>query len=103
MSRPDAMQRAPGPRTIDSVVRADSTHSAERDETPSEALARLLDEAEHHRLRSLPFDDAPALGDGVLAYFGWPRAHEDEAERAVRAALRMQETVTRCDDDIRTG
>ncbi|MDJ0945624.1 MAG: AAA family ATPase [Kiloniellales bacterium] len=26
------------------------------------------------------------LGDGVLAYFGWPRAHEDEAERAVRAA-----------------
>jgi class 3 adenylate cyclase len=27
------------------------------------------------------------LGDGVLAYFGWPTAHEDEAERAVRAAL----------------
>lgn len=26
------------------------------------------------------------LGDGVVAYFGWPRAHEDEAERAVRAA-----------------
>lgn len=30
---------------------------------------------------------AQFLGDGVLAYFGWPRAHEDEAERAVRAAL----------------
>ncbi len=29
---------------------------------------------------------ASFLGDGVLAYFGWPRAHEDEAERAVRAA-----------------
>lgn len=27
------------------------------------------------------------LGDGVLAYFGWPTAHEDDAERAVRAAL----------------
>ena len=27
------------------------------------------------------------MGDGVLAYFGWPRAHEDEAERAVRAGL----------------
>lgn len=26
-------------------------------------------------------------GDGVLAWFGWPAAHEDEAERAVRAAL----------------
>jgi class 3 adenylate cyclase len=27
------------------------------------------------------------LGDGVLAYFGWPRAEEDEAAQAVRAAL----------------
>lgn len=30
---------------------------------------------------------AKFLGDGVLAYFGWPRAHEDQAESAVRAAL----------------
>lgn len=30
---------------------------------------------------------AKYLGDGVLAYFGWPQAHEDEAERAVRAGL----------------
>jgi class 3 adenylate cyclase len=27
------------------------------------------------------------IGDGVLAYFGWPRTYEDEAERAVRAEL----------------
>ena len=27
------------------------------------------------------------MGDGVLAYFGYPKAHEDDAERAVRAAL----------------
>ncbi len=27
------------------------------------------------------------LGDGVLAYFGWPRAHEDQAAQAVRAGL----------------
>jgi class 3 adenylate cyclase len=25
------------------------------------------------------------MGDGVLAYFGWPHSHEDDAERAVRA------------------
>lgn len=30
---------------------------------------------------------AKYMGDGVLAYFGWPRAHEDDAERAVRASL----------------
>jgi len=27
---------------------------------------------------------AKYLGDGVLVYFGWPQAHEDDAERAVR-------------------
>jgi len=31
---------------------------------------------------------AKFLGDGVLAFFGWPRAYEDQAERAVRAGLR---------------
>ncbi|MBV8506018.1 MAG: hypothetical protein JOZ11_09460, partial [Alphaproteobacteria bacterium] len=30
---------------------------------------------------------AKYMGDGVLAYFGYPRAHEDDAERAVRAGL----------------
>jgi class 3 adenylate cyclase len=29
------------------------------------------------------------LGDGVLAYFGWPQAHEDDAERSVRAGLEL--------------
>ena len=33
------------------------------------------------------------LGDGVLAYFGWPRAHEDQAARAVRAGLATVEAV----------
>jgi hypothetical protein len=33
------------------------------------------------------------LGDGMLVLFGAPVAHEDDPERAVRAALRMQETV----------
>src|SRR3954471_8495339 len=30
---------------------------------------------------------AKYMGDGVLVYFGFPQAHEDEAERAVRAGL----------------
>jgi class 3 adenylate cyclase len=36
---------------------------------------------------------AQYLGDGVLAYFGFPIAHEDEAERAVRAALAVLAAV----------
>jgi class 3 adenylate cyclase/predicted ATPase len=36
---------------------------------------------------------AKFMGDGVLAYFGWPRAHEDDAERAIRAGLTLAETV----------
>jgi class 3 adenylate cyclase len=36
---------------------------------------------------------AKFLGDGVLAYFGWPRAHEDEAERAARAGLSVTAAV----------
>ena len=38
---------------------------------------------------------AKYMGDGVLAYFGYPRAHEDDAERAVRAGLALVEAVPR--------
>ena len=38
---------------------------------------------------------AKLMGDGVLAYFGWPMAHEDEAERAVRASLAVVDAVGR--------
>ena len=36
---------------------------------------------------------AKYMGDGILAYFGYPQAHEDEAERAVRAGLALVEAV----------
>jgi len=38
---------------------------------------------------------AKYMGDGVLVYFGYPRAHEDDAERAVRAGLAVIEAVGR--------
>jgi len=36
---------------------------------------------------------AKFMGDGVLAYFGWPQAHEDDAERAVRAGIALAGAV----------
>ena len=37
---------------------------------------------------------AKYMGDGVLVYFGYPQAHEDDAERAVRAALELIQEVS---------
>ncbi len=37
---------------------------------------------------------AKYMGDGVLVYFGYPRAHEDDAERAVRAGLKLVAAVS---------
>jgi len=37
---------------------------------------------------------AKYLGDGVLAYFGWPRAHEDQAARAIHAGLAAVQAVS---------
>jgi class 3 adenylate cyclase/predicted ATPase len=37
---------------------------------------------------------AKYMGDGVLAYFGYPQAHEDDAERAVRAGLELVAAVS---------
>ena len=42
---------------------------------------------------------AKYMGDGVLAYFGYPQAHEDDAERAVRRGLGAR----RGGPELRTG
>jgi class 3 adenylate cyclase/predicted ATPase len=44
-------------------------------------------------VRSFGGHVAKYMGDGVLVYFGYPQAHEDDAERAVRAGLEAVEAV----------
>ena len=44
---------------------------------------------------------AQALGDGIFALFGAPLAHEDHPQRALYAALRMQDTMHRYGDTLR--
>jgi class 3 adenylate cyclase/predicted ATPase len=52
---------------------------------------------------------AKFMGDGVLVYFGWPRAHEDDPERAINAGLGITEAVRAITDgansqlSVRTG
>jgi class 3 adenylate cyclase len=53
-------------------------------------LERMMD-AVHHYEGTVN----QVMGDGIMALFGAPIAHEDHAVRACYAALRMQETVTR--------
>lgn len=43
------------------------------------------------------------VGDAVLALFGAPIAHEDDAERAVRAALQLHETLAAADAELGVG
>jgi TOMM system kinase/cyclase fusion protein len=43
------------------------------------------------------------LGDGLLVYFGWPKAHEDDAERAVRAGLALPGAISALNEKLPSG
>ena len=44
-----------------------------------------------------------SLGDGLLVYFGWPKAHEDDAERAVRAGLALPSAISALNERLPPG
>jgi class 3 adenylate cyclase/tetratricopeptide (TPR) repeat protein len=60
-------------------------------------VLKLMIEAVHHYEGTVN----QVMGDGVMALFGAPLAHEDHALRACYAALRMQEHVQRHSDEIK--
>src|SRR5262249_35414359 len=94
-----------GERKQVTVLFADLKGSMEllADRDPEEAsklvdpVLTLMMEAVHH------FEGMvnEARGDGIMALFGAPLAHEDHAIRACYAALRMQEAVKRHADEVR--
>ena len=63
-----------------------------------EELAPIIDRyhaAAGETVRQLGGHVARLLGDGLMAFFGWPAVREDDAERAVAAGLELIETVPR--------
>src|SRR5262245_65755695 len=62
-----------------------------------EDLQKLIDAYRHEcgtAIRRYGGEVARYFGDGVMAFFGWPRAHEDNALRAVHAALEIVSGVS---------
>nr|WP_283807986.1 AAA family ATPase [Bradyrhizobium shewense] len=75
---------------------ADSTAlSARLDPEDLSEVIRGFQDACVQAIRRFDGFIARFMGDGVLAYFGYPRAHEDDAERAVRAGLAVVDVISR--------
>ena len=103
----------PGPQTPNSELRTSPSPAAERrqltvmfcDLVGSTALSQQLDPEELREVVQayqetcteviLRYDGhiAQHLGDGLLVYFSYPAAHEDDAQRAVRTGLEIVEAI----------
>ena len=93
-----------GERKQVTVLFADLKGSMEllADRDPEEARA-ILDPVLERMLQAVHRYEGTVnqvMGDGIMALFGAPIAHEDHAVRACYAALHMQETVTRYGDEM---
>jgi class 3 adenylate cyclase len=93
-----------GERKQVTVLFADLKGSMEllADRDPEEAR-KLLDPVLEHMMEAVHRYEGTVnqvMGDGIMALFGAPLAHEDHAVRACYAALRMQENVKRYADGI---
>jgi class 3 adenylate cyclase/tetratricopeptide (TPR) repeat protein len=94
-----------GERKQVTVLFADLKGSMEllADRDPEEAR-KLLDPVLGHMMDAVHRYEGTVnqvMGDGIMALFGAPLAHEDHAVRACYAALRMQEAVRRYSDELR--
>jgi class 3 adenylate cyclase len=63
-------------------------------------LVRAYHEAAGREIERFDGHVAQYLGDGMLVYFGYPRAHEDDAHRAVRSGLAILAAVERVSAEL---
>ena len=101
----DARHNLEGERKQVTVLFADIKDSTEliRDLDP-EAAQQLLDPALHHMMDAVHRYEGTVnqvLGDGIMALFGAPIAHEDHALRACYAALAMQAAMRDYTEEVR--
>jgi class 3 adenylate cyclase len=94
-----------GERKQITVLFADLKGSMEllADRDPEEAR-KLLDPVLEHMMEAVHRYEGTVnqvMGDGIMALFGAPLAHEDHAVRACYAALRMQESMRKYADTVR--
>ena len=94
-----------GERKQVTVLFADIKGSMEllADRDPEEARS-LLDPVLERMMEAVHYYEGTVnqvMGDGIMALFGAPIAHEDHAVRASYAALRMQDSLRCCADDLR--
>ena len=94
-----------GERKQVTVLFADLKGSMEllADRDPEDVRRRLLDPVLERMMEAVHRYEGTVnqvMGDGIMALFGAPLAHEDHAVRACYAALRMQESVKRYADEI---
>ena len=74
---------------------ADSTALSQRlDPEDTQEVMRLYQETATRVIAEFDGFIARYMGDGILAYFGYPRAHENSAERAILAGLKVVNAVT---------
>ncbi|HZR79615.1 MAG TPA: AAA family ATPase [Candidatus Binatia bacterium] len=78
-----------------------STDLAQRlDAEDLRSIVRAYQEAASRAIQRYEGHIAQYLGDGLLVYFGYPRAHEDDAERAVRAGLEISSALRLLNDRL---
>ena len=92
-------------RKVVSVLFADLVDSTawaeDRDPEDVRSLLRPLHRRMRQELDRYGGTVEKFIGDAVMALFGAPVAHEDDAERAVRAALAIRDAVAELDGDVR--